>query len=172
MVSRALEAATKLSKEKGIECRVINCHTVKPLDRETSIAAAAECGAVVTAEEHQVAGGLGSLFFGTAASGTPGTSGYRGPTGGLFSSGGIGGSALSGLGTGLQNFYNNIFGGSGSSVTGFGDDGFDLGGIGIGDTNTGGSGTGFGDDGFDLGGSGIGDTNTGGDYGGDYGYEP
>jgi transketolase len=60
MVSRALEAAEALSREKGVECRVINCHTVKPLDRKTILKAATDCGAVVTAEEHQVAGGLGS----------------------------------------------------------------------------------------------------------------
>jgi transketolase len=54
----ALLAARELLKEK-ISCRVINCHTVKPLDLKTIAAAAAECGAVVTVEEHQMAGGLG-----------------------------------------------------------------------------------------------------------------
>jgi hypothetical protein len=80
---------------------------------------------------------------------------------------------------GLGSLFSGISSGGGStggSGTGFGDDGFDLGGSGIGDGTTGGdgggSGTGFGDDGFDLGGSGIGDADTGGDYGGDYGYEP
>ena len=55
----ALEAAEMLAKE-GIEARVINCHTVKPIDTETLIAAARETGAVVTVEEHQIHGGLGA----------------------------------------------------------------------------------------------------------------
>jgi len=67
-----------------------------------------------------------------------------------------------GIKGGLPELFKKITGGSSSSSggtgTGFGDDGFDLGGIGIGDTNTGGGGTGFGDDGFDLGGIGIGDS--------------
>jgi len=78
---------------------------------------------------------------------------------------------------GLNSFYKQLFGGRGNTSggtgggTGFGDDGFDLGGIGIGDTNPGGGGGGggdygFGDDGFDLGGIGIGDSGGGGDYGG------
>jgi transketolase len=41
---------------------VVNVHTIKPLDRETIVAAAREAGAVVTVEEHQVAGGLGSAI--------------------------------------------------------------------------------------------------------------
>lgn len=59
MVSRALEAADALA-ERGIGARVINLSTVKPLDVETLVAAADECGAVVTAEEHTVLGGMGS----------------------------------------------------------------------------------------------------------------
>jgi transketolase len=59
LVYNALLAAETLAK-KGIECRVINCHTIKPLDAETIIAAATECGAVVSVEEHQKIGGLGS----------------------------------------------------------------------------------------------------------------
>lgn len=58
MVWRALEAAEKLSKEKGIEARVINNAFVKPMDEETIVAAAQDCGCIVTAEEHQVTGGL------------------------------------------------------------------------------------------------------------------
>lgn len=58
LVHRALLAAEELAKE-GIETRVINCHTVKPLDQATVLAAATECGAVVTVEEHQITGGLG-----------------------------------------------------------------------------------------------------------------
>lgn len=56
----ALRAAEELSG-KGIECMVVNCHTVKPLD-EAAILAAAECGAVVTVEEHQKMGGMGSAI--------------------------------------------------------------------------------------------------------------
>lgn len=59
MVYEALRAAEALSGE-GIECAVVNNHTVKPLDERTLTDIAAECGAVVTAEEHQVAGGMGS----------------------------------------------------------------------------------------------------------------
>lgn len=59
LVYEALVAADSLSGE-GIECSVINCHTVKPIDRDAIIKAARGTGAVVTAEEHQVHGGLGS----------------------------------------------------------------------------------------------------------------
>ena len=58
MVGQALAAAEALAKER-IEARVIDLHTIKPLDRATLIAAAKETGAVVTAEEHTVLGGLG-----------------------------------------------------------------------------------------------------------------
>ncbi|MFZ7102634.1 MAG: transketolase family protein [Peptococcaceae bacterium] len=54
----ALQAAAELNK-KNISARVINMHTVKPLDKQAIIAAAAETGALVTAEEHQIYGGLG-----------------------------------------------------------------------------------------------------------------
>jgi len=59
MVYEALLASKKLEKE-GIDARVINNHSVKPIDRETIIKAAKETGAIVTAEEHQVFGGMGS----------------------------------------------------------------------------------------------------------------
>ncbi|HUU08243.1 MAG TPA: transketolase family protein [Dehalococcoidales bacterium] len=58
MVTAALEAATNLKRE-GIECRVLNMPTLKPID-EAAIIAAAETGAIVTAEEHLEHGGLGS----------------------------------------------------------------------------------------------------------------
>lgn len=58
-VAESLKAADILAKE-GIEAMVINCHTLKPLDETTIISAAKKCGAVITAEEHQIAGGLGS----------------------------------------------------------------------------------------------------------------
>ena len=59
MVEAALEAKEELSKE-GINARVINIHTIKPIDKELLIKAAKETGAIVTAEEHSVIGGLGS----------------------------------------------------------------------------------------------------------------
>ena len=59
MVHLAMEAADMLAAE-GINARVINIHTIKPLDNELIIKAAKECGAIVTAEEHTVIGGLGS----------------------------------------------------------------------------------------------------------------
>lgn len=58
MLYEALVAHEELKKQ-GIEARVINMHTIKPLDEEIIIAAARETGAIVTAEEHQVNGGLG-----------------------------------------------------------------------------------------------------------------
>jgi len=51
--------AETLSKKFKIETRVINCHTIKPLDKKTILAAAKDCGAIVTCEEAQVIGGLG-----------------------------------------------------------------------------------------------------------------
>ncbi len=59
MVYESIIAAEELAKE-NIDVRVINCHTIKPLDRETIILAARETGCLVTAEEHQIMGGLGS----------------------------------------------------------------------------------------------------------------
>src|SRR3989344_6028442 len=59
MVYEALVAADNLSKE-GIDAMVINCHTIKPLDADALISAAKKTGAIVTAEEHQINGGLGS----------------------------------------------------------------------------------------------------------------
>jgi transketolase len=58
MVWEALEAGTQLAVE-GIGARVLDVHTLKPLDREAIIAAAVETGAVVTVEDHNVHGGLG-----------------------------------------------------------------------------------------------------------------
>lgn len=59
LVPNAIEAAQVLS-EQGISARVINMPTIKPIDRDIIIAAAKETGAIVTAEEHNVIGGLGS----------------------------------------------------------------------------------------------------------------
>ena len=59
MVHVAFEAAEKLAAE-GINARVLNIHTVKPIDEEIIVKAAKETGAIVTAEEHNVIGGFGS----------------------------------------------------------------------------------------------------------------
>lgn len=59
MVNEAFVAAEELAKE-GIDIRVIDIHTIKPIDEEIIIKAANETGGIVTAEEHSVIGGLGS----------------------------------------------------------------------------------------------------------------
>ncbi len=59
LLYNALTAAEELAQEQ-IDCMVINSHTVKPLDEKTIIEAAKKCGAVVSVEEHQINGGLGS----------------------------------------------------------------------------------------------------------------
>lgn len=61
LVSEALYAAKKLSEE-GIEVAVINMHTIKPLDEETLLTYSRKSGAIVSVEEHQRAGGLGSAI--------------------------------------------------------------------------------------------------------------
>ncbi len=60
MVSEALSAATMLKQNDNIEARVINMHTIKPIDEKIILKSAQETGAIVTAEEHQIFGGLGS----------------------------------------------------------------------------------------------------------------
>lgn len=59
MVSEAMKAAEELAIE-GIDCRVIDMHTIKPLDEDIIVKASLETGKIVTAEEHSVIGGLGS----------------------------------------------------------------------------------------------------------------
>ena len=59
MVQLALKAKEELSKE-GINAKIINIHTIKPIDSELLVKAAKETGAIVTAEEHSIIGGLGS----------------------------------------------------------------------------------------------------------------
>jgi len=59
MVAKALEASDVLAKQ-GIDCRVINMHTLKPLDEAIIVKAASETGAIVVTEEHLAQGGLGS----------------------------------------------------------------------------------------------------------------
>lgn len=92
MVNEALVAAEAL-KEEGINARVINVATIKPIDKEIVIAAAKETGAVVTAEEHSVIGGLGSVVSDVLAEecpvpvikvGVQDTFGVSGPAGDLM----------------------------------------------------------------------------------------
>lgn len=59
MVNEALEASRALA-EQGVSARVINIHTIKPIDRDIIVKAAKETGKIVTVEEHSVIGGLGS----------------------------------------------------------------------------------------------------------------
>jgi transketolase len=63
MVAEAMRAAWLLKEEHGIETRIVNVHTVKPLDVAALVRAADETGLVVTAEEHQV-GGFGNIVAG------------------------------------------------------------------------------------------------------------
>ncbi len=69
-VSSCLEAAEKLAAD-GIDAKVINIHTIKPLDEELVVAAAKETGKVVTVEEHSVIGGLGSAVCDVLAEKAP-----------------------------------------------------------------------------------------------------
>ena len=59
MVNEAIEAG-KVLAEQGIDARIINIHTIKPIDRDIIIRAAKETGKIITVEEHSVIGGLGS----------------------------------------------------------------------------------------------------------------
>ncbi len=70
LLQNALLAAEELSKE-GIECAVINSHTIKPFDKEALIESVKTTGAVVSVEEHQIAGGLGSVVAETLAANYP-----------------------------------------------------------------------------------------------------
>ncbi len=69
-VNESLEAAKLLSMD-GIEAKVINIHTIKPLDKDLIISAAKETGKVVTVEEHSIIGGLGSAVCDTLAENYP-----------------------------------------------------------------------------------------------------
>ena len=69
-VYNCLEAAEKLA-EDGIDAKVINIHTIKPMDEELVVAAAKETGKVVTVEEHSVIGGLGSAVCDVLAEKAP-----------------------------------------------------------------------------------------------------
>lgn len=70
MVSKSLEASLLLQR-KGIQTKIINMHTIKPLDKESIVKAAQETGAIVTAEEHSVIGGLGSAVAGVVTAECP-----------------------------------------------------------------------------------------------------
>lgn len=70
MVHLALEAANTLAAE-GIDAEVINIHTIKPLDKDMVVASAKKTGAVVTAEEHSVIGGLGGAVCETLSENAP-----------------------------------------------------------------------------------------------------
>jgi transketolase len=70
LVWEALQAAEELEKQ-GISAEVIDIHTIKPLDTEAVLASAAKTGAVVTAEEHLIAGGLGELIAGVLSRTAP-----------------------------------------------------------------------------------------------------
>jgi len=70
MVARSLEAARQLA-EAGIHARVVEMHTIKPLDRELVACCAADTGALVTVEEHSVIGGLGSAVAEALVEGEP-----------------------------------------------------------------------------------------------------
>ena len=70
MVHLALEAANTLAAE-GIDAEVINIHTIKPLDKDMVVSSAKKTGAVVTAEEHSVIGGLGGAVCETLSENAP-----------------------------------------------------------------------------------------------------
>ena len=70
MVDMALTAAEQLANE-GISARVINMHTIKPIDRALVLEAAKATGAIVTAEEHNIIGGLGSAVAEVVSEGCP-----------------------------------------------------------------------------------------------------
>ncbi len=70
MVSEAMMAAEELEKQ-GIDARVIDIHTIKPIDKDILIKAAKETGKIVTAEEHSVIGGLGSAVAEAIAQDAP-----------------------------------------------------------------------------------------------------
>jgi transketolase len=69
-VYESLKAAEEL-KKKGIDAAVVDCHTIKPIDKETVAKYAKKCGLLVTVEEHQVIGGLGSAVAEEITDGYP-----------------------------------------------------------------------------------------------------
>ncbi|MFP4617113.1 MAG: transketolase family protein [Candidatus Paceibacterota bacterium] len=61
LLYKAIKAAVRIEKEKNLKVKVLNLSTIKPLDEEAVVALAKEAGAVVTVEEHQIHGGMGSV---------------------------------------------------------------------------------------------------------------
>jgi transketolase len=74
MVPEAMRAAYILKEDFGLETRILNVHTVKPLDIQ-AVARAAETGVIVTAEEHQV-GGFGNIIAGAVLKHSGGPIGF------------------------------------------------------------------------------------------------
>ena len=56
----AKKAVEELEREKGISCRLVSLYSIKPIDREAIVKAAKETGAIITVEEHNLSGGMGS----------------------------------------------------------------------------------------------------------------
>jgi transketolase len=77
MVAVSLEAAHALA-QKGVEARVIDMHTIKPIDRDAVVLASQETGAIVTVEEHLLDGGLGSAVARVTAREAPCRMGFIG----------------------------------------------------------------------------------------------
>ena len=97
LVSEALEAAEAL-KADGIDARVINIHTIKPIDKDLLIKAAKETGKIITVEEHNIIGGLGEAVAAVTAENAPvpvyrigveDTFGHSGPAVGLLAEFGL-----------------------------------------------------------------------------------
>lgn len=70
MVSEAIEAG-KILEEQGVNARIINIHTIKPIDRSIILKAAQDTGKIITVEEHSVIGGLGSAVADVVTEGCP-----------------------------------------------------------------------------------------------------
>jgi transketolase len=106
MVWESLVAATELAKE-GIEARVINLHTIKPIDTETIVKAARDCGAIVTAEEHQIMGGMGSAVAQVVVKNAPVAMEFVGVTD-TFGGSGNPGELMKAFGLTSQDVYNSV----------------------------------------------------------------
>ena len=92
LVAEAVEAG-KLLADRGVSARIINMATIKPLDEEIVLKAAAECGKIVTCEEHSIIGGLGEAVCSLLSEkrptpvkriGTPDVFGHSGPAAALL----------------------------------------------------------------------------------------
>ena len=71
MVDIAIKAAASLASEDGIHCRVLNMSTIKPIDEIAIVDSALQTGAIITAEEHYIRGGLGSVVAQVVGSHSP-----------------------------------------------------------------------------------------------------